>query len=227
MGTISQESARAWAPMQQVANAIPGDVPLVEVKAALGARLANPRDVGRLQAATSVLDDLITTQPEMTAPQLVDLSTTLSSYVRKAGLKGNQALTFSDIVYTDLKGAVADVLEMRAPQQMKGFVAQAKSLWSNYATDRDALFRYFQPGASANQQTAAGVNLLKRAALGQSSPYEQELLGRFYAASGIDLPESIRPIAARLMKARQSGERGKTISRVLPWLTGAGLAGEA
>jgi hypothetical protein len=135
-------------------------------------------------------------------------------------------MAFSDIVYTDLKGAIADVLEVRAPQEMKGFVALAKQQWGQYAADRDALFKFFQPSGVGNQPTAAGVNLLKRAALGQSSPYEADLLSRFKEVSGLDLPEKIKPFAKALLKAKQAGQTGKTIRKYAGYgLVGTGVTG--
>ena len=200
---LHHKAEEAWAPMKQVTASIPNTISVGEIKAAVASRLMN--DPARIEAVNLFLDDILEAgvMPKtgrsaalfQSASDWSDLSSEVGQMMRKAGLQGKAAKSFSDLVKMDLRSGIADVLEAKAPDSMKGLVAEAKFNWGNYAADRDILNKYLAPGAVPNVPTNQGTAFLVKAAKGQLNPSEQDFLNRLQGESGIDVVKNLTEYA--------------------------------
>ena len=241
MQTLRNESEKAWAPMKQVTSSIPGTIGIDEVRQQLSTQLAEKPE--RLQAAMMFLDDMATSKEyklpksgrgfAFTAADWSDLSSELGTFIRRGAHKGKAAFTLSDIIKNDLRTAVGNLIETKAPDQFKGFVQQANMNWAGYATDRDELFRLFQVGSHPYVSPKTGTNFLRRAAEGTLDPFEQRFLQRLQDKAGLDLPAALQPFATSFLKERLKQQllqqsrpslMRKALTYGVPAAIGAGMA---
>lgn len=228
LNMLENESATAWAPMKQVASAIQGEIPSSEVKTAIAARLANSPD--RIGAATAILDDLLGDAKAIDAVRLTNLPAEVGKSMSRNGIKGLAARTAQDQLRQDIRNGIADVINARAPEEMKGNVYKAWQQWADYATDRNSLFEYFKVGASPRFPTDKGISLISKAAkerldntLNLLSPTERGLLERLQGKSGVDLIRPVLREARKLQVAQRFGSAGKAAAKVAPYVGGAAI----
>lgn len=203
---LSQSSDEAWAPASNIARNVKTNISRDRLLS-----IANdlfPDDPIRVEKINKVLG-AIAKEDEVSPAQLIDFSNEVGRRIRRASVKGTQARTSTDQLNSDVRSVIADAVEEVVPENLLGEFSRAKLQWSRYATDRDTLFRMFQPSAPQEALTTTGVNLLRREATGLAQPSESEFLQRLSKSLGVNLTEKMTPLARRIeqLKTRAGSKR--------------------
>lgn len=227
---LKKNSEKAWQPMREVTKAIKEPITLDELDTLAQQRFGH--DPARLSNVQELIK-IASNQPKpprlfdfrgdviefpkgtWSAKELDELSSGFGEGMRKTVKTGAQARDSADQLLADARSLIADMIESKAPENMKGLVLKAKSQWASYATDRDTAFRLFRPSAPKEAFTKSGTSALKKVA--KETPGaedEADFFNRLSQNYGIDMPGQMRPAAEALKKQERIGIAGKTVTGV-------------
>ena len=214
LGELADE---AWEPMRRVARSIEEPVQLNDVVSTVHQMF--PDDPIRVKQVTGVLRALAKKQTAFSGPELVDLSSQIGQRLPKNVLSGRGAARQLQQFKSDARSAIAEVLEQRAPESLKGAVSQAKRQWGSYKADQGKLFDIFKPGAAKEVETKAGVDFVQRVAKGDATEAEKDFLQRLTE----QFPELQQVLTQRIgqaEKATKLSQAGGTTRKLLAGGTG-------
>lgn len=224
---LKVNSEKAWRPMREVIKAVKEPFTMDEVEALAQVKFAN--DPVKLQNVQELIK-IASNQPKpprlfdfrgdviefpkgsWTAQELDELSSGFGEGMRRIVKQGGQPRDAADQLLADTRSLIADLIEQKAPADMKGMVRQAKAQYSSYKTDVETAFRFFRPAAPKEAFTKSGVSAMKRVSAGQpGAEDETQFFERFKKNYGIDVIEMLKSSAKNVEIQEKVGAQGKAI----------------
>lgn len=227
---LKKNAEKAWRPMKEVIRAIKEPITIDDMNALAQTKFANdPVKMNNIQE----LINIASSQPKpprlfdfkgnviefpkgtWTADELDELASGFGEGMRKTVKAGSQARDSADQLLAETRSFIADLIESKAPADMKGMVRTAKSQWSSHKADVDTAFRLFRPSAPKEAFTKSGVSAMKKVATGQPGVEDEaDFFNRFKQNYGIDVPGAMQPSAQALKRQENIGLGGKTVTGV-------------
>jgi len=217
---LEDQGDKLWEPVRRLGRNLDVQAPITLDEVNLKIASDFPEDqmmannLRQFFAATIKPDPQMGGTPVITGSQLLDEGTRIGQKIRQAAHQGRIDRTMSDQTYANARSIIADMVEERAPAHLKGVFGEAKSAWTDHATDRKEWFKKLHPGASPHLPRGDGSNYLQKAVTSKFPTDELERLQRLQVALGEDFMAPVRQVGQRLSKAQQDLTRAEWRGRV-------------
>ena len=230
MKALKSASTDAWAPMKKVIQAIKEPISLDDLSKVAEtkfghdpARLENVKELISMaskQPESPTLFDYAGRQLEKvknvyTPQELDDLASDFGTSMRKMAKTGKGARDSVDQLLADARSIIADTLEAKAPDDMKGMVQLAKSKWAKYATVRDQFNQVIHPFRGQEDVIGSGGNTLRQASRVGKNPGAMDdaetIAMNIKEMFGIDVVGPLKPSVKALRRQQTIGKVGPAV----------------
>ena len=218
---LQAEADTAWAPMEQLAQSIPGRISPDSLMVR-GYQTLEQTEPQLWQQVRPIVEELAKKAPKVggntgwSAQELIDEMTALGQQLRQAAAAGKVPKDAPEAVITATRSLIADELQSRAPQQLQEAVHQAWQGWKAYRTYLDKTHQLFGIGKDAARgDTKAGVNFLSKAfQIGDKSlaPDDLRYLQWIEQKLGGSLQPLLKSALMKVGKAKQLGRFGQAVT---------------